>query len=279
MTLATGVAASIGASGARAHALALDAELLPQHEATQPLSKRLQTHDQTELLMLLDELGPSADADQSSRAVAALLQAGQPDVVADHALSALLRLKSREARPVLITFTRHRRPEARVLAYTALSSLRDARDVAVIAKGLQDSSPQVREQVAQLLGQLRATQVVADLLRALSLGVHPAAAAIGKLGDDASVQLYDQQLGRAPLAVMLEGYSQYLDRPDISESTKLGIVATLEDVAGAAVKAFLNERIASPGKHTTPKLLQAMTVSAGRIRVEPVQTTQPESQP
>ena len=119
MALASSWAALPGA------ARAIDADLssLPGRDAAQPLSTRLQTHDQTELLMLLDELAPGADADPNSRAVAELLRAGQPDVVADHALDALGRLKSREARSVLTTFTRHRRPGARARAYSALASV------------------------------------------------------------------------------------------------------------------------------------------------------------
>jgi len=275
MALASSWAALPGA------ARAIDADLssLPGRDAAQPLSTRLQTHDQTELLMLLDELAPGADADPNSRAVAELLRAGQPDVVADHALDALGRLKSREARSVLTTFTRHRRPGARARAYSALASVADARDLGLIAGGLRDSAPAVRAQVAVLLGQLRATQAVGDLLRAFSLGVHQAAAPIGKLGDVASLEDYHAQLGRLPLSAMLAGYRQYLDRADIPEEAKLAIVAKLEDVSGAVVKAFLTERIDNPSKNTTDKLQKAMITSAGRIRVEPTEAGAQEVQP
>jgi hypothetical protein len=197
--------------------------------------------------------------------------------VADHALDALARMKSRESRGVLITFTRHRRADARARAYTALGNLRDSRDFPTIIEGLRDNAPQVRAQVAVLLGQLQVVQAVTDLLRALPLGVHQAAAAIGKLGDVASIETYSKQLGKLPLPVMLEGYGQYLDRADIPESAKLQIVAGLEEVSGATVKAFLNARVQNPGKSTTPKLQQAMATSAGRIVAEPA-TTAPAQQ-
>jgi hypothetical protein len=222
------------------------------------------------LLIALDELSASAESDRNSRAVADLLRAGQPDVVTDHALDALSRMKSREARAVLAAFCRHRRADARVRAYTALANLRDSRDFPIIIEGLRDSAAPVRSQAAVLLGQLQVKEAVPDLLRALELGVHTAAAAIGKLGDTASVQSYGKQLGRLPLPVMLEGYAQYLERPaiDIAESVKLEIIANLEQVSGATVKAFLNARVQTPGKNTTPKLQQAMLTSAGRIRVD-----------
>jgi hypothetical protein len=266
-------AAALGAPLPLAKARAVDASLLPLpalsgREAAQPLSQRLQTHDQAELLMVLDELSPGPEADRQSRAVAELLRAGQPDVVADHALDALIRLKSREARGVLSTFARHRRAAARLRAYTGLASLKDARDLPLLVGGLRDSDAGVRGNVAGLLGQLHAASAVPDLQRALELGVHQAAPAIGTLGSVASLEGYGKLLGRLPLTVMLEGYAAYLDRPDIAEDAKLGIVAALENVSGAAVKAFLTQRIQTPSKHTTPKLQHAMVVSAGRIRVE-----------
>jgi HEAT repeat protein len=261
-------------------ARAVDAELfrLPGRESTQPLAARLQTHDQTELLIALDELNANADVDRNSRAVSDLLRAGQPDVVADHALDALARMKSREAHAVLITFSRHRRADARVRAYTALGNLRDARDIPILIEGLRDSSSQVRAQVAVMLGQLQAVPALPDLLRALPLGVHQAAVAIGKVGDPASIEAYSKQLGKLPLPVMLEGYGQYLDRSDIPESAKLQIIAELEEVAGASVKAFLNARIQNPSKNTTPKIQQAMVMSAGRIVAEPDAPSTPAQQ-
>jgi hypothetical protein len=259
----------------RAHAV--DAELfrLPGRDSAQPLAARLQTHDQTELLIALDELNANADSDRNSRAVADLLRAGQPDVVTDHALEALARLKSREARAVLGTLCRHRRAAARARAYTALAQLRDPRDFPTIIEGLRDSAATVRGQVAVLLGQLQVAQAVPDLLRALELGVHPAAAAIGKLGDAASVETYGKQLGKLPLPVMLDGYGQYLERADIAENVKLGIIASLEEVSGATVKAFLNARVQNPAKNTTPKLQQAMLTSAGRVLANDDEQVQP----
>jgi hypothetical protein len=255
---------------------AIDAELLPSQpkEPAQPLAKRLQTHDQTELLLLVDELAPGADTDSNVRAVAELLRAGQPDVVTDHALDALARLGSREAREVLIAFTRHRRPQARRRAYTALAQLKDGRDamvLSVLTQGLRDSAPEVRNNAARWLGELRVRDAAADLQRALELGVTDAAAALGKVGDAASVERYDGLLGKLPLPVMLTGYANYLERADLPEATKLHIVARLEDVSGAQIKEFLAERHKTPLKNTTPKLQQAIESSLARVRAAPLQ--------
>jgi HEAT repeat protein len=234
-------------------------------EALQPLAKRLQTHDQTELIMVLDELAPGPEADRNAHAVAELLRAGQTDVVTDHALAALARLRSREGRDVSILFLRHRRPEARYRAYEALALLHDTRDLGLVAQGLRDSAPQVRGDAARQLGELRARGASADLLRALELGVHEASGAIGKVGDAASLERFNAQLGKLPLTEMLDGYANYLERPDLPDSSKLHIIAVLEEVSGGVVKDFLNTWLTRPRPNASPQLQQAITASVARI--------------
>lgn len=270
--LSFGTALAFGmVSGAETLAHAAESDLFP----TQPLAKRLASADQTELLLVLDELAAGSDADRNARVVADFLRAGQTDVVADHALDGLARLGSREARDVLLAFTKHRRPEARIRAYTALARLKDARDAEVIAQGLRDSAPEVRETAASLLGELRPhpTAAAEDLLRALHLGVHAAAATLGKLGDESTLPRYDAELGRLPLGVMLEGYANYLERQDLPDGPKLHIVAILEDVSGGMVKDFLNEQLQQPAAARSPKLRQALTNALTRVRVPQAKVT------
>jgi HEAT repeat protein len=238
-------------------------------EAAQTLPKRLEARDQTELIMLLDELGPGPDADRTARTISEFLNAGQTDVVTDHALDCLARLGSREAREVLTTFTKHRRPEARMRAYTALAKLKDARDVNLLAEGLRDSAPEVRENAARLLGEAHARDATETLLRALSAGVRSAAGALGKVGDAGSVDRFGAALGHLPLAIMLEGYGNYLERPDLPDPVKLHIIASLEEVSGAVVKDFLIAQLQKPLLANNPKLKQAIEATASRIRVAP----------
>jgi HEAT repeat protein len=240
--------------------------------------QRFQTTDQAELLLLLDELArePSADAvpanpdaHQEARAVSELLAAGQVDVVTDHALDSLGRLAVREGRDILLAFTRHRRVEARRRAYIALARLKDPSLVATLSEGLRDSAPEVRSAAAQALADMRASSATPLLLRALGRGVTDAAAALGKVGDEASVDQFSAFLGRQPLNVMLAGYANYLERADLPESLKLRIVAVLEDVSGAAVKSFLAEQLSKPKTVRSPQLQRAMSAALARVQIAP----------
>jgi HEAT repeat protein len=248
------------------HARAADGEPSTKG-ASVALVQRFQSRDQVELLMLLDELGKrEPEAPKAARAVSELLATGQADVVTDHALETLGRLGVREGREALIAYTHHRRAETRRRAYTALAQLKDASAASVESQGLRDSAPEVRSAAALALGELRASAAAPDLLRALGRGVHEAAAALGKLGDAASVDAYGAYLGKQPLDVMLAGYANYLQRADLRDAVKLRIVAALEDVSGSAVKRFLSELIANNKPPRSPELQRAMVAAVSRIK-------------
>jgi HEAT repeat protein len=235
------------------------------------LAKLLESHDQAEQLMLLDELDAGPESARAARTLATLLRAGQPDVVSDHALDALARLRARDAREVLVTFTRHRRPDARRRAYAALAAFQDPADSGVFEQGLRDSAAEVRAVAARTLGDLHAGATTPSLLRALAHGVNEAAPALGQVGDANSLDEFDKFLGRLPLPVMLAGYAHYLQRSDLGEQAKLRIVAALENVSGAAVKAFLNEQLAKPCVTCSPKLRRALESAASRVRAQPAE--------
>jgi hypothetical protein len=233
------------------------------------VAKLLESHDQAEQLMLLDELEPGPEAAHAARTLATLLRAGQPDVVTDHALDALARLRSRDAHEVLVTFTRHRRPDARRRAYAALAALKEPSDSSLFEQGLRDSAPEVRAVAAHTLGELHASAMTPSLLRALGHGVNEAAPALGQVGDANSLDEFDAFLGRLPLPVMLAGYANYLQRTDLSEQAKLRIVAALENVSGPAVKEFLNELRQKPCNACSPKLQRAFDSAQSRMRSQP----------
>jgi hypothetical protein len=262
---AFGIALGLVALG-RTPAHAAENEPVSPSAHASALPKLLESHDQTELLMLLDELAAGPEAARAARAVATLLAAGQPDVVADHALEALGRLHAREGREVLVDFTQHRRADARRRAYTALAAMKDASDVEVVKQGLRDSAPEVRSAAARGLGELRSSAATPDLLRALGRGVSEAAETLGRVGAADSVDAFSAYLGKQPLDVMLAGYAQYLQRSDIPDATKLKIVADLENTSGPVVKRFLSEWLTANAARCSPKLQRALEAASVRMR-------------
>ena len=244
------------------------------------LAQRFVAADQAELLLLLDELGrDERDPHQAARAIAELLAAGQTDAVTDHALESLGRLGAREARDSLVVYLRHRRPETRSRAYAALALLHDPGDAATLAQGLRDAAPEVRATAARALGDLKVADSAPLLLRALGRGVSEAAAALGKLGDAASVDEFGKYLGKQPLTVMLAGYANYLARADLPEPAKLKIVAALEEVSGPVVKQFLSDQVAKPPTSRSQKLQRALSATLARIKVEAVPGARSEQSP
>ena len=195
------------------------------------------------------------------------LHAGQPDALADRAIDALGATGLEEALPLLSELTHHRRSGARRHAYSAIAAIADDSVPALLAKGLRDSDAGVRGEAARWLGELGAQDELPILFRALSLGVPEAAAAIGKLGDEASLAKYDQHLERQPLTVMLAGYEAFLGRTDLPEKAKLGIVGRLGEVAGVTVKRFLESLLAKLDWKNQLRLRHAVKETARRIEV------------
>ncbi len=216
-------------------------------------------------LALVQQLAQSQSA-AASACVAQALQAGQEDVVADRMIDALGELGARESLQALQRFTRHRRPQARAHAYLALSRLHEPAALSLVEQGLRDHDPSVRAQTARALAERGDPSAVPALLRALARSEPETAAAIGKLGDAASVRAFTAQLGNQPLEVMLTGYQRYLERTDLDRNTKLQIVATLEDVTGEHVRAFLQGLLTKPSIAGDEALTRALRGSVERLR-------------
>lgn len=177
--------------------------------------------------------------------LAELLRSGQPDAITDRALEALRGLADPASIDVLTEFTRHRRAGARRRAYAALAAIEDRRVATVLEQGLRDSDRSVRAACALALGTIGARGSLDTLFVAFERGVVEAAVAIGKLGNDGSVERFTGHLGQQPLSVMLSGYEQYLRRNDISDQTKIAIVNRLGEVSGRAVREFLTQYLAT----------------------------------
>lgn len=258
-------------------------------EPIESLRAALASGDAAKAGAALDALGTRSDR-AAVDTLRAFLVVGQADIWADRAIAALGATRSADARPLLAELTQHRRTAARALAHRGLAQIPGEPSDALLAQGLRDSAAEVRGLCATQLGERNARPYAPLLLRALERGVPEAAVAIGKLGDAEMVVQYGALLQRLPIQVMLSGYGEFLRRADLSEATKLEIVARLGEVAGAVVKAFLTQLVVDDVGKGTPTLELALRETAKRIdaggqRVAPAQgavpaaPAQPAAQP
>lgn len=209
---------------------------------------------------------------QRRPAVSGLVQAleqGPSDAQAVEALRALGTTRSDAALDALRQGMRHRVATVRVAAIQGLASFTARPDVAAqVALGLRDHDALVRGQAAQALVAMGAREQVEALLLAFDRGVAEAAIAVGALGQDHHLPTFTSFLGKKPLAEMLAGYQTWLSRRDVSEATKIQIVATLEEMAGLTVKRFLQELLSSEGP-TEPSVRRAVSNTIARIPEAP----------
>ncbi|MBN1652878.1 MAG: HEAT repeat domain-containing protein [Deltaproteobacteria bacterium] len=220
--------------------------------------------DEKSAIALVDELSQICHPLVVPRLVR-LIRDGQPDGVTDHVIEALGRIGSSEAKELLKDLTRHRRYQARRLAYVALSAI-DAPDIAeIITQGLRDMHPEVRATAALLLAEVGSKRQVETLFWAFSRGVAEAAVAIGQIGDADSVERFNRHLERQPLITMLSGYERFLTRENLPREVKLTIIATLGEVSGNTIREFLMQLLAHYQKQGDAELAQMVQRTINRI--------------
>lgn len=190
--------------------------------------------------------------------LADLLRSGPTDHISDRALNALKIIAEPDSIEVLTELTNHRRVGARRRAYQALAAIDDRRIRPLLERGLRDSDRGVRGAAALALGSTGAKQSLDLLFRAFERGVIEAAIAVGKLGDDASVERFHGYLGQQPLGVMLSGYNEFLRRDDIAINVKKAIVERLGEVAGIMVRRFLDDYSRTFPETTRNRALQEL---------------------
>ena len=185
------------------------------------------------------------------------------------ALLALGATRSDAALEALRQGMRHRVATVRVAAIQGLANFTARPEVAaLVAVGLRDHDPLVRGQAAQALVAMGAREQVEALMLAFERGVGEAAIAVGALGQDHHLPTFTSFLGKKPIAEMLAGYRAWLSRGDVSEATKIQIVATLEEMAGITVKRFLQELLSGAGL-TEPSVRRAVSNTITRIPETP----------
>jgi HEAT repeat protein len=236
--------------------------------AVESVISRLSAGDEAEVRGAITDLG----INRSRAAVLALcefLREGQPDAITDYALETLGKNRSPDATETLVTFTSHRRPAARMIAYRALSSIRAPGASVIAAQALSDSDPAIRAEGAVALGSLGAKEQLPRLFLALERGVYEAAGVIGQMGDANSARMFTGYMNKVPFAVMLSGYQRFLERKDIEEKTKLEIVQALGEVAVPEAKRFLQAFLKNGGAKNRPALKIAVETTIARIQSRP----------
>lgn len=209
------------------------------------------------------------DRRESVAPLAAFLTRGQLDSATERAIEALGGIAHPDAIEVLSEFSRHRRAAVRRKAFQALAAINDARVLPILEQGLRDSDRSVRGACATALGNRSSRASLDVLFRAFERGVLEAAAAIGQVGDAASVTRFSEHLGRQPISTMLSGFEHFLRRGDLNERVKLDIVARLFETASPAVKQFMQAQLARFPARDRSALRRAIEDAARRIADAP----------
>ncbi|MDH5674707.1 MAG: HEAT repeat domain-containing protein [Myxococcales bacterium] len=186
------------------------------------------------------------------------IRAGLPPDLLQTAILTLVALGQKEAGPVLLELSSHRRAAVRVQAIEAIASLNPDGAEAALSAALSDSDAKVRAAAANALGTIGAKGALPRLFTALDGGNMEASGAIGKLIDGTEVSRLMAYLGKTPFQVLASALGETLQRPDVDVSVKLQIVARMEEVGTREVKAFLGDLMGVAGDALGQKVSRAI---------------------
>jgi len=191
--------------------------------------------------------------------VFARVRAGLPPMLLDVAIDTLILLNDPAAGPLLDDLARHRRSAVRRRALDAAAQLRVRGAEPLLARGLDDLSPEVRSAAVEGLGEVAARGSFAQVLRALEMGVEGSALSLGKITDSAHLDSALGLIGEHPLETLTPMVETLLMRRDLSEDDKLKVVERLAEVSTEPLRKLLSELLAKLPREASPKLRKAMT--------------------
>ncbi len=192
------------------------------------------------------------------------VRAGLPPELLNSAIDALSLLNQASSGELFVMLTRHRRPSVRVRSVQALVALHSKDTEPALVNALGDAAPEVREAAAEGLGQLKATGSVEALFQAFDRGVTSAGRSIGKLVRDDQVQRLLDYIGRMPLTGLTPVFDATFAREDLSEATKLSMVAALAELGTAESRGYL-EGLKNKLPDAPPRLIRAIDDAVSRI--------------
>lgn len=210
-----------------------------------------------------------ASAVLGSRDVSPLLaervRAGLPPELLDAALDVFAVLNDPQTGDVLSELSRHRRVSVRQRAVRALAALKRPEYEPVLVRALSDSDAQVREAAAVGLGELPKSTSFEALFRAFDRGVNHAGHALGKVASESQVPRFLEILGRVPLTSLIPVFDGLLSRRDLSEATKLRLVAALAELGTSEARGYLEGIMQKLPSDTPARVRKAVAEAAARI--------------
>jgi hypothetical protein len=186
------------------------------------------------------------------------IRQGLPPDLLETAIVTLMALGQPNAGPVLHELSMHRRAEVRLRAIEAISATNPPGAERTLTAALSDADTRVRSAAAVGLGEIRAAGAVERLFLALDRGNMEASGAIGKIIAPGDVPRLSGYLGQVPFRNLGPALAEVLQRTDVSEKSKLEIVARLQEVGTPEVKGYLGDLIAQTGQTLSPNLSRAL---------------------
>lgn len=223
--------------------LAAPAEAQRASERRQAI-EQLGSRDAAEVQGALETLGVLGDP-RAARPIAERIRRGLPPPLLDIAIATLSVLGSRDAGPVLLELTHHRRPAVRVAAVQAIAATRPAGGERALASALADAEEGVRAAAALALGEMGASGALDPLFQALERGIPEAATAIGQLARAAEIERFLGYLGRLSFELVTPALREMLLRDDLAERARLTIVRSVAELASPGARAFLEQLVDS----------------------------------
>lgn len=156
--------------------------------------------------------------------------------------------------PVLSLYARHRNPELRRRAVTALAALPDSPAasgtvVPLLIGALGDASSEVRAVAAQALGGRHEKSAEPALIKLLLRKDAAAPAALGQVGGADTARALSEMIGNVPDRMILETLGELLKRPDFGpEQVRVQVVKTIGKMPGSQTLDILSDYV----KQTAP---------------------------
>jgi HEAT repeat protein len=245
------------------HAAAPASPAPPPTVVTPELVAELEGNDEPRAIAAARKLGDGGDAAAVGALVDALAHGAAPKVAAAMA-RALSGKNDGRAVAMLERYARHRAPEVRQAALTALAALPagDRRALVALLAALGDSDPEVRAHAAKLIGDRREHATEDRLVKLLEHRDAAAAGALAAIGTPELAHRLGEMVGSVPDPIVCTALGDMLKRADFGpEPIRVEIVRTLGKVPGADSTTALVEYVAATeGDKARPSRLEAQKI-------------------